>query len=171
MCPFEHDIVLCCVYYVLSWHPLFQTMHRVFWIWRFDSHTYTTLYFKLIVHYVVCENGKMSANRILNLSLVTWYSSEGLLMKELVIWFYVNWIICIWCSTEFWIIYELCLYILSISQWHELIRETLATLHAFLSWIPLGYIFESPLVWTSFIILVHLYMPDCLISCIKYIGS
>ncbi|KAK1382780.1 hypothetical protein POM88_020515 [Heracleum sosnowskyi] len=30
----------------------------------------------------------------------------------------------------------------------ELIRATLATLHAFLSWIPLGYIFESPLLET-----------------------
>lgn len=27
-------------------------------------------------------------------------------------------------------------------------RATLSTLHAFLSWIPLGYIFESPLVRT-----------------------
>ncbi|KAG6576869.1 Protein EXPORTIN 1A, partial [Cucurbita argyrosperma subsp. sororia] len=30
----------------------------------------------------------------------------------------------------------------------ELIRATLSTLHAFLSWIPLGYIFESPLLET-----------------------
>ncbi|PKA48667.1 hypothetical protein AXF42_Ash018484 [Apostasia shenzhenica] len=34
------------------------------------------------------------------------------------------------------------------SQRTELIRATLATLHAFLSWIPLGYIFESPLLET-----------------------
>jgi len=50
------------------------------------------------------------------------------------------------CS-EFQLIHELCLYVLSAaSQRTELIRATLATLHAFLSWIPLGYIFESPLV-------------------------
>ncbi|KAI3729334.1 hypothetical protein L6452_17990 [Arctium lappa] len=47
---------------------------------------------------------------------------------------------------EFQLIHELCLYVLSASQRTELIRATLATLHAFLSWIPLGYIFESPLV-------------------------
>ncbi|KAK2976674.1 hypothetical protein RJ640_004275 [Escallonia rubra] len=49
-------------------------------------------------------------------------------------------------NSEFQLIHELCLYVLSASQRTELIRATLATLHAFLSWIPLGYIFESPLV-------------------------
>ncbi|KAG6429419.1 hypothetical protein SASPL_107470 [Salvia splendens] len=48
--------------------------------------------------------------------------------------------------SEFKLIHELCLYVLSASQRAELIRATLATLHAFLSWIPLGYIFESPLL-------------------------
>lgn len=49
------------------------------------------------------------------------------------------------CS-EFQLIHELCLYVLSVSQRTELIRATLSTLHAFLSWIPLGYIFESSMV-------------------------
>ncbi|KAJ8499092.1 hypothetical protein OPV22_009644 [Ensete ventricosum] len=49
-------------------------------------------------------------------------------------------------NSEFQLIHELCLYVLSASQRTELIRATLATLHAFLSWIPLGYIFESPLL-------------------------
>lgn len=57
------------------------------------------------------------------------------------------------CS-EFQLIHELCLYVLPASQRAELIRATLATLHAFLSWIPLGYIFESPLVCTSLFLLV-----------------
>ncbi|KAM0943808.1 putative importin-beta domain, armadillo-like helical, exportin-1/Importin-beta [Dioscorea sansibarensis] len=48
-------------------------------------------------------------------------------------------------NSEFQLIHELCLYVLSVSQRTELIRATLATLHAFLSWIPLGYIFESQL--------------------------
>lgn len=39
---------------------------------------------------------------------------------------------------------------LSVSQQTELICATLSTLHAFLSWIPLGYIFESPLVGVVF---------------------
>ncbi|KAG8381654.1 hypothetical protein BUALT_Bualt06G0144000 [Buddleja alternifolia] len=51
-------------------------------------------------------------------------------------------------NSEFQLIHELCLYVLSASQRAELIRATLATLHAFLSWIPLGYIFESPLLQT-----------------------
>ncbi|ONK65879.1 uncharacterized protein A4U43_C06F1910 [Asparagus officinalis] len=51
-------------------------------------------------------------------------------------------------NSEFQLVHELCLYVLSASQRTELIRATLATLHAFLSWIPLGYIFESPLLET-----------------------
>ncbi|KAB5529717.1 hypothetical protein DKX38_019798 [Salix brachista] len=51
-------------------------------------------------------------------------------------------------SSEFQLIHELCLYVLSASQRTELIRATLSTLHAFLSWIPLVYIFESPLLET-----------------------
>ncbi|XP_059304378.1 protein EXPORTIN 1A isoform X3 [Lycium ferocissimum] len=51
-------------------------------------------------------------------------------------------------NSEFQLIHELCMYVLSVSQRTELIRATLATLHAFLSWIPLGYIFESTLLET-----------------------
>ncbi|KAL6533430.1 Exportin-1 [Orobanche minor] len=51
-------------------------------------------------------------------------------------------------NSEFQLIHELCLYVLSASQRAELIRATLSTLHAFLSWIPVGYIFESPLLET-----------------------
>ncbi|KHG06271.1 Exportin-1 [Gossypium arboreum] len=51
-------------------------------------------------------------------------------------------------NSEFQLIHELCLYVLSASQRIELIRATLSTLHAFLSWIPLGYIFESTLLET-----------------------
>ncbi|KAK9095683.1 hypothetical protein Scep_027152 [Stephania cephalantha] len=51
-------------------------------------------------------------------------------------------------NSEFQLVHELCLYVLSASQRTELIRATLSTLHAFLSWIPLGYIFESPLLET-----------------------
>ncbi|KAJ7982686.1 exportin 1A [Quillaja saponaria] len=51
-------------------------------------------------------------------------------------------------NSEFQLIHELCLYVLSASQRTELICATMSTLHAFLSWIPLGYIFESPLLET-----------------------
>lgn len=53
---------------------------------------------------------------------------------------------CFLMCSEFQLIHELCLYVLSASQRQELIRATLSALHAYLSWIPLGYIFESPLV-------------------------
>ncbi|KAL6501015.1 Exportin-1 [Orobanche hederae] len=49
-------------------------------------------------------------------------------------------------NSEFQLIHELCVYVLSASQRAELIRATLATLHAFLSWIPALYIFLSPLL-------------------------
>lgn len=46
------------------------------------------------------------------------------------------------------------LQVLNASTKPDLIRATLSTLHAFLSWVPLGYIFESNVteVWllTSF---------------------
>ncbi|XP_019092142.1 PREDICTED: protein EXPORTIN 1B-like [Camelina sativa] len=51
-------------------------------------------------------------------------------------------------NSEFELIHELCLYVFSVSHRPELIRATLSALHAYLSWIPLGYIFESPLLET-----------------------
>ena len=39
--------------------------------------------------------------------------------------------------------------VLNASQKPDLIRATLATLHAFLSWVPLGYIFESNVCWSK----------------------
>lgn len=51
-------------------------------------------------------------------------------------------------NTDFPIIHELCEFVLQHSQRPELIQQTLQTLHAFLSWIPLGYIFESTLLDT-----------------------
>ena len=49
-------------------------------------------------------------------------------------------------NQEFRLIHELCLFVLNASQKPELIRATLSTLHAFLSWVPLAYIFNSNLV-------------------------
>lgn len=49
-------------------------------------------------------------------------------------------------NQEFRLIHELCLFVLNVSQRPELIRATLSTLHAYLSWVPVGYIFESNIV-------------------------
>eukprot|EP01041_Mallomonas_annulata_P009489 gene9489-19720_t len=43
-------------------------------------------------------------------------------------------------------IFQLCEYILSVSKKTSLLLATLQTLQRFLSWIPLGYVFETPLV-------------------------
>lgn len=49
-------------------------------------------------------------------------------------------------NDQFAAVHELCLMVLNSSQKPDLIRATLATLHAFLSWVPLGYIFESNVI-------------------------
>eukprot|EP00898_Chlorokybus_atmophyticus_P003100 jgi/Chlat1/3791/Chrsp259S00289 len=51
-------------------------------------------------------------------------------------------------NNEFMNIHELCEFVLAHSTRAELVRTTLTTLHAFLSWIPLGYIFERNLLDT-----------------------
>ncbi|CAM9306613.1 unnamed protein product, partial [Sphacelaria rigidula] len=49
-------------------------------------------------------------------------------------------------NDEFAKIYELCEFILDRSQRPSLLNVTLHTLQRFLTWIPLGYIFESQLI-------------------------
>ena len=49
-------------------------------------------------------------------------------------------------NEEFSQIFELCQFILEASEKRSLITATLKTLQRFLSWIPLGYIFETPLI-------------------------
>lgn len=49
-------------------------------------------------------------------------------------------------NQQFAAVHELCLMVLNASQKQDLIRATLSTLNAFLSWVPLGYILESNIV-------------------------
>ncbi len=49
-------------------------------------------------------------------------------------------------NDQFSAVHELCLMVLNASQRPDLIRATLSTLYAFLSWVPLGYIFESNVI-------------------------
>jgi exportin-1 len=51
-------------------------------------------------------------------------------------------------NEQFAQVHQLCLLVLNASAKPDLVRTTLATLNAFLSWVPLGYIFESNLVET-----------------------
>ncbi|KAF5195132.1 Exportin 1a [Thalictrum thalictroides] len=74
-------------------------------------------------------------------------------------------------NSEFRLIHELCLYVLSASQRTELIRATLATLHAFLSWIPLGYIFESPLLETLLKFFPNASFRNLTLQCLTEVAS
>jgi len=49
-------------------------------------------------------------------------------------------------NEQFASVHELCMMVLNASQKPDLIRATLSTLNAFLSWVPLGYILESNMV-------------------------
>lgn len=49
-------------------------------------------------------------------------------------------------TQEFVQIHGLCEFVLDRSQKVELVRATLQTLNAYLSWVPLGYIFEGNLI-------------------------
>jgi len=49
-------------------------------------------------------------------------------------------------NDQFASVHELCMMVLNASSKTDLIRATLSTLNAFLSWVPLGYILESNMV-------------------------
>lgn len=49
-------------------------------------------------------------------------------------------------NKEFSLIFQLCQYVLGVSQDPVLLNTTLSTLQRFLSWIPVGYIFETNLI-------------------------
>lgn len=75
-------------------------------------------------------------------------------------------------NKEFSYIYQLCEYILDLSQKPSLILATLKTLLRFLNWIPLGYIFETSMVKT----LIFKFFPvpmfrNTTLKCLTEIGS
>lgn len=51
-------------------------------------------------------------------------------------------------NSEFYQIFQLCDFVMTNSQKPRLLLVTLETLLKYLSWIPLGYIFETSLVQT-----------------------
>ena len=58
-------------------------------------------------------------------------------------------------NEEFSQIFQLCEFILEASQHPSLLKATFVTLQRFLSWIALGYVFETPLLNT----LVNKFLP------------
>mmetsp|Transcript_13459 Transcript_13459/g.38211 ORF Transcript_13459/g.38211 Transcript_13459/m.38211 type:complete len:1071 (+) Transcript_13459:123-3335(+) len=74
-------------------------------------------------------------------------------------------------NNEFRLIHELCLFVLNASQRGDLIRATLACLHAYLSWIPLGYIFESNLLDTLLKTFPQPPLRNLSLQCLAEVGS
>eukprot|EP00581_Thalassiosira_minuscula_P008121 CAMPEP_0183705306 /NCGR_PEP_ID=MMETSP0737-20130205/2450_1 /TAXON_ID=385413 /ORGANISM="Thalassiosira miniscula, Strain CCMP1093" /LENGTH=1082 /DNA_ID=CAMNT_0025932443 /DNA_START=102 /DNA_END=3350 /DNA_ORIENTATION=- len=75
-------------------------------------------------------------------------------------------------NSEFAAIYHLCEFILDHSQRPSLLNVTLQTLQRFLTWIPLGFIFQTSLVET----LLHKFFPEPMfrndaLDCLTEIGS
>lgn len=73
---------------------------------------------------------------------------------------------------EFSQIYQLCEFVLKHSQRPSLLRVTLRTLQRFLTWIPLGFIFQTPLID----ILVNKFFPEPVfrneaLDCLSEIGT
>jgi exportin-1 len=68
---------------------------------------------------------------------------------------------------EFSQIFHLCEFILGASQKESLLLATLQTLQRFLTWIPLGYIFETPLMD----VLITKFFPAPPFRCDKYLIS
>jgi exportin-1 len=73
---------------------------------------------------------------------------------------------------EFSQIFQLCSYVMDNSQSVPLIHETLETLLKFLTWIPLGYVFETKLIST----LIHKFLNvpsfrNVTLKCLTEIGN
>ena len=73
---------------------------------------------------------------------------------------------------EFTQIYQLCEFVLANSQRSSLLRVTLQTLQRFLTWIPLGFIFQTNLIE----VLIHRFFPaqefrNDALDCLAEIGS
>ena len=85
----------------------------------------------------LCENNmkilKLLSEEVFDFSKDTMTAAKMIAMKESL-------------NNEFSQIFQLCEYILEASQKTSLLLATLQTLQRFLTWIPLGYIFETSLV-------------------------
>ena len=75
-------------------------------------------------------------------------------------------------NTEFSQVFQLCEFVMSNSQRPSLIRITLQTLQRFLTWIPLGYIFQTTLidVLVNKFFPIHVFRNDAL-DCLTEIGT
>lgn len=68
-------------------------------------------------------------------------------------------------------VHELCLAVLGTAAKPDLIKATLRTLHAFLSWVPLGYIFESDVVGVLLGLFPNPAYRNLTLQCLGEIGA
>ncbi|GMH35437.1 hypothetical protein BSKO_03305 [Bryopsis sp. KO-2023] len=74
-------------------------------------------------------------------------------------------------NDEFRLIHELCHFVLNNSQCPSLIQATLSTLHAYLSWVPLGYIFQGNMVEKLLQLFAQPPFRNLALQCLTEIGS
>lgn len=74
-------------------------------------------------------------------------------------------------NNEFRLIHELCHFVLVNTQRAELIKSTLSALHAYLSWVPVGYIFESNLVELLLRLFPQAPYRNVALQCLTEVGS
>lgn len=75
-------------------------------------------------------------------------------------------------NNEFKQIYELCMFVLTADNvGTSLMRAALGTMHAFLSWVPLGYIFETSLAQTLLRLFPVEAYRNLVLKCLTEVGS
>ena len=74
-------------------------------------------------------------------------------------------------NREFQLVHELCMFVFANSQKPALLNETLRTLYAFLSWIGLGYIFQSDLIETLLKFFGEPVFRNNALLCLTEVGS
>eukprot|EP00899_Mesostigma_viride_P028462 jgi/Mesvir1/8800/Mv02704-RA.1 len=74
-------------------------------------------------------------------------------------------------NSSFSMVHELCEFVLARSTRPALVKATLNTLHAFLSWIPLAFIFERNMVETLLKLFPNPMFRNVALQCLTEIGS
>ncbi|PNH03912.1 Exportin-1 [Tetrabaena socialis] len=74
-------------------------------------------------------------------------------------------------TVEFKAIHELCVFVLNNTRKPELIRSTLETLSVFLTWVPLGYIFEGNLLEMLLQLFPQAPFRNVSLQCLTEVGS
>lgn len=74
-------------------------------------------------------------------------------------------------NNEFRLIHELCVFVLCNTRKSDLIRATLDTLSVYLTWVPLGYIFESNLLQMLLQLFPQPAYRNVALQCLTEIGS